>query len=184
MKQMITRCSGEVPEDLTDWPRMDTQTKDELAKATRADRDDRELAPGWIERAMILRPFDPYERIAARASSSNHRRCLPTLAYCCNHPPSVEPFANDLEQRLCLSEDVVRKRHSLRCPLRDELYRNRRAFHPSGSSRPLRFAAALMALGTLLPSRSSSDNLMLIPIRASIAGRITASPRVSSTSTA
>jgi len=64
MKQKTTtRRLGEIREDRTDWARVDAQTEEELAEAIRADPDDEELEPGWIEHAMILRPAQSKERV-------------------------------------------------------------------------------------------------------------------------
>jgi uncharacterized protein (DUF4415 family) len=64
MKQKLTtRRLGEIGEDRTDWALLDTQTEEELADAIRADPDDEELEPGWIERAVVLRPAEPKERV-------------------------------------------------------------------------------------------------------------------------
>lgn len=64
MKQKLTtRRLGEVREDRTDWARVDTQTEEELIEAIRSDPDDEELEPGWVERAMVLRPEQPKERV-------------------------------------------------------------------------------------------------------------------------
>lgn len=64
MKQKtITRRLGEIHEDRTDWRRVDAQTEEELAEAIRSDPDDEELEPGWVERAMVLRPGGRKRRI-------------------------------------------------------------------------------------------------------------------------
>jgi uncharacterized protein (DUF4415 family) len=54
---------GEVREDRTDWRRVDAQAEEDLAAAIRADPDDEELEPGWVERAMVLRPAERKKRI-------------------------------------------------------------------------------------------------------------------------
>ena len=64
MKQKATtRRLGEVREDRTDWRRVDAETEEGLAAAIRADPDDEELEPGWVERAMALRPVERKKRI-------------------------------------------------------------------------------------------------------------------------
>ncbi len=55
-RKTTTRQLGEVRDDRTDWGRVDAQTEEELAEAIRADPDDEELEPGWVERATVLRP--------------------------------------------------------------------------------------------------------------------------------
>jgi uncharacterized protein (DUF4415 family) len=62
-RKLTTRRLGDIGEDRTDWSRVDAQTEDELVEAIRADPDDEELEPGWIERAVILRPAEPKERV-------------------------------------------------------------------------------------------------------------------------
>lgn len=62
-RKTTTRRLGEVREDLTDWARVDAQTEDELVETIRADPDDEELEPGWVERAMVLRPAQSKERV-------------------------------------------------------------------------------------------------------------------------
>ena len=62
-RKLTTRRLGEIGEDRTDWARVDAQTEKELAEAIRADPDDEELDPGWIERAVVLRPPKPKERV-------------------------------------------------------------------------------------------------------------------------
>jgi uncharacterized protein (DUF4415 family) len=61
--KVTTRRLGEVHEDLTDWASVDALTEEDLAEAIRTDPDDRELEPGWVERAMVLRPGQPKERV-------------------------------------------------------------------------------------------------------------------------
>ena len=64
MKQRITRRKlGEIGKDRTDWARVDAQTEAELAEAIRIDPDDEELEPGWVDRAMVLHPSQPKERV-------------------------------------------------------------------------------------------------------------------------
>jgi len=64
MKQRTTRRKlGEIGEDRTDWARVDAQTEAELAEAIRIDPDDEELEPGWVDRAMVLHPSQPKERV-------------------------------------------------------------------------------------------------------------------------
>ena len=64
MKQKLTtRRLGEIGEDRTDWALLDTQTEEELTEAIRADPDDEELEPGWIEGAVVLRTAAPKERV-------------------------------------------------------------------------------------------------------------------------
>jgi uncharacterized protein (DUF4415 family) len=62
-RKLTTRRLGEIGEDRTDWAFVDAQTEDKLAEAIHADPDDEELEPGWIERAVILRPAEPKERV-------------------------------------------------------------------------------------------------------------------------
>jgi uncharacterized protein (DUF4415 family) len=62
-RKLTTRRLGDIGEDRTDWSRVDAQTEDELVEAIRADPDDEELEPGWIERVVILRPAEPKERV-------------------------------------------------------------------------------------------------------------------------
>lgn len=62
-RKTTTRRLGEIREDRTDWTRVDAQTEEELAEAIRRDPDDEELERGWVERAMVLRPEQPKERI-------------------------------------------------------------------------------------------------------------------------
>lgn len=62
-RKTTTRRLGEIREDRTDWVRVDAQTEEELAEAIRRDPDDEELEPGWVERAMVLRPGQPKERV-------------------------------------------------------------------------------------------------------------------------
>lgn len=54
---------GEVREDRTDWQRVREQSEEELAEAIRNDPDDEELEPGWVERALLVEPSPPKERI-------------------------------------------------------------------------------------------------------------------------
>ena len=64
MKQRITkRRLGEVGEDRTHWARVDALTEAELTETIRRDPDDEELEPGWVERAMVLHPAKPKERV-------------------------------------------------------------------------------------------------------------------------
>jgi hypothetical protein len=62
-RKTTTRKLGEVCEDQTDWGRVDAQTEEELAEAIRTDPDDEELEPGWVKRAMVVRPAHPEERV-------------------------------------------------------------------------------------------------------------------------
>jgi uncharacterized protein (DUF4415 family) len=50
----------------TDWQRVDALTEEELEAATAADPDTEELEPGWIERAELLFPAQPKERVTVR----------------------------------------------------------------------------------------------------------------------
>ena len=64
MKQKLTRRElGEVRDDRTDWKRLAEQSEEDLAEAIRNDPDDEELEPDWVERAMLVEPSPPKERI-------------------------------------------------------------------------------------------------------------------------
>jgi hypothetical protein len=62
-RKITTRRLGDVREDRTDWSRVDAQSEEELAEAIRADPDDEELEPGWVERATVLRPARAKEEV-------------------------------------------------------------------------------------------------------------------------
>lgn len=50
----------------TDWQRVDALTEEELEAAIASDPDTEELVPGWLERAKLLRPPQPKERVTVR----------------------------------------------------------------------------------------------------------------------
>ena len=50
----------------TDWERLDALTDEDIAEAIRHDPDALEARPEWFERAMLLRPGRPKERVTVR----------------------------------------------------------------------------------------------------------------------
>jgi uncharacterized protein (DUF4415 family) len=52
-----------VRENRTDWKRVREQSEEELAEAIRNDPDDEGLEPGWFDRALLVEPSPPKERI-------------------------------------------------------------------------------------------------------------------------
>jgi hypothetical protein len=66
MSDKITRAYlGKGGKGQTDWKRVDALTDEEIAHAIAEDPDTFEPMPGWLQRAMILRPGQPKIRVTA-----------------------------------------------------------------------------------------------------------------------
>jgi uncharacterized protein (DUF4415 family) len=66
MSSKMTRTSlGKGGKGQTDWKRVDALTDEEIAQAMAEDPDTFEPEPGWLQRAMILRPGQPKVRVTA-----------------------------------------------------------------------------------------------------------------------
>jgi uncharacterized protein (DUF4415 family) len=68
MSGKLTRMRlGEgLDQDLTDWARLDALTDEQIAEAIRNDPDTFEPDAEWFERALILRPSRPKQRLTVR----------------------------------------------------------------------------------------------------------------------